>query len=211
MAYSLPPLPYGTSDLEPNYDKATLEIHHGKHHAAYVDNLNKALAEYPQLMERTVEELLGDLDAVPKQVRQKVINHAGGHANHTLFWDVMGPGKGGEPGARMAMALAESFGSVKEFRRKFSAAATELFGSGWTFLAQNLDGGLEIINLPNQESPISRHMKPILLLDLWEHAYYLKWQNRRAEWIDAFWNLVDWQKVDAKLREEPSWLMAPAG
>jgi Fe-Mn family superoxide dismutase len=211
MAYSLPPLPYGTSDLEPYYDKATLEIHHGKHHAAYVDNLNKALAGHPHLAERSIDELLGDLDSLPQEIRQKVINHGGGHANHTLFWEIMGPKKGGEPGARVAMALAESFGSVDEFRKRFQASASELFGSGWTFLAQNLDGGLEIINLPNQESPVSRRMKPVLLLDLWEHAYYLKWQNRRAEWIENFWNLVDWQKVDAKMKEEPSWLMAPAG
>jgi Fe-Mn family superoxide dismutase len=211
MAFKLPALPYGTSDLEPFYDKATLEFHHGKHHAAYVDNLNKALAEYPRLQERSIEELLGDLDAVPQAVRQKVINHGGGHANHSLFWTSMGPKKGGEPGARVAMALAEAFGSVEDFRKKFSQSAGELFGSGWTFLAQNLDGTLEILNLPNQESPISRRMKPLLPLDLWEHAYYLKWQNRRPEWIQNFWNLVDWQQVDARMQEEPSWLMAPAG
>lgn len=211
MAYTLPPLPYGLSDLEPHYDKRTLEVHYGKHHAAYVDNLNKALADFPHLADHPVEDLLADLDAIPESARQKVINHGGGHANHALFWNIMGPKKGGEPGARMALALRDSFGSVNNFRKQFNEAATALFGSGWTFLAQNLDGGLEILNLPNQESPISRRMKPVLLLDLWEHAYYLKWQNRRAEWIDAFWNLVDWQKVDHCYQEEASWLMAPAG
>ena len=205
MAFQLPPLPYPTDALEPFYDKATLEIHHGKHHAAYVEKLNKALEGVPALQDESVEELLADLDAVPETKRQAVINHGGGHANHSLFWTVLGPGKGGEPGGKVAEAISTKFGSFAEFKKAFTAKATDLFGSGWTFLTQDTEGVLRIENYADQESPISQGLKPLLLLDLWEHAYYLQWQNRRPEWVETFWKIVDWDRVEALFVEEPAW------
>jgi superoxide dismutase, Fe-Mn family len=210
MPYTLPPLPYPTDALEPNYDKATLEIHHGKHHAAYVEKLNKAIAEIPAFAVKTIEEILSDLDAIPHGVRQAVINNGGGHANHSLFWRVMGPGKGGEPTGKVAEAIRKDFKSFQDFRRQFTTAAMELFGSGWTFLVEDSEGRLRIQNLPNQDSPVSQRLKPILLLDLWEHAYYLKWQNRKADWIESWWNLVNWDEVNVICAEEPAWMMANA-
>ena len=211
MAYTLPPLPYALDALEPHYDAKTLEVHHGKHHAAYVDKLNKALADLPHLADRSIEALMADLKSIPKHVLQAVINNGGGHANHSMFWRILGAGKGGEPNGQIGHAIADAFGSFKSFRKQFDKASEDLFGSGYTFLAQHLDGKLEIMNLPNQATPISQGLKPILLLDVWEHAYYLKRQNRRPEWIEAFWNLVDWEQVERLYQEEPAWLMAPAG
>ena len=207
MAYVLPPLPYPADALEPNYDKATLEIHHGKHHAFYVEKLNQAVKEIPALAAKPVDELLSDLDVIPGGIRRAVINNGGGHSNHSLFWKIMGPGKGGQPRGRVAEALGKDFGGYLEFRKQFTQAAMDLFGSGWTFLVQDLDGSLLIQNLPNQDSPTSQRLKPILLLDLWEHAYYLKWQNRKAEWIESWWNLVDWDAVDFLYQQEPAWLL----
>jgi Fe-Mn family superoxide dismutase len=206
MAYILPKLPYPTDALEPFYDKATLEIHHGKHHAAYVEKLNKAVAEMPGLADHTIEELLTDPNAISQKVRRAVINNGGGHANHSLFWQIMGPKKGGQPRGKIAEAINAEFDDFQSFKKQFSGAAADLFGSGWTFLVQKADGHLEIKNLPDQQSPISSGEKPILLLDLWEHAYYLKWQNRRPEWIETFWNLVDWEKVEELYVEEPAWM-----
>lgn len=208
MAHTLPSLPYPTDALEPFYDKATVEIHHGRHHAAYVEKLNQALANIPDLAIKTAEELLYDLKEIPPGIRRKVTNNGGGHSNHSLFWRTMGPGKGGEPTGRIGEAILAEFGSFSTFQQKFTDAAMEHFGSGWTFLVQDADGGLAIRNYSNQDSPISDRLKPILLTDLWEHAYYLKWQNRKAEWLEAWWNLVDWQAVDALYVEEPSWLAA---
>jgi Fe-Mn family superoxide dismutase len=205
MAFQLPSLPYATNALEPFYDKATLEIHHGKHHAAYVEKLNKAIEGLPALQGKSIEEILTDLDAIPQSARRAVVNNGGGHANHSLFWTVLGPGKGGEPKGALAEAIARDFGSFPEFKKKFTEMASDLFGSGWTFLTQDRDGKLRIMNLPDQDSPISMLRKPILLVDLWEHAYYLKWQNRRPEWVETWWKIVDWEKVAELYEAEPAW------
>ena len=210
MAFTLPDLPYPTNGLEPLYDKATLEVHHGKHHAAYVEKLNKALEGHPDLPDKSIEELLADPEAIPQGIRKAVLNSGGGHANHSLFWTLLGKGKGGEPDGAVADAIKKDFGSFAEFKKKFSTAASELFGSGWTFLTQDPQGKLKIVNLPNQDSPISQGEKPLLLLDLWEHAYYLKWQNRRPEWVDTWWKLVDWSRVEELFVEEPAWFLSNA-
>ena len=205
MAFTLPALPYATDGLEPLYDKATLEVHHGKHHAAYVDKLNKAIEPYPELAGKSVEELLSDPAALPQAGRRAILNNGGGHANHSLFWTVLGKGKGGEPDGRIGEAIKADFGSFEEFKKKFTATALDCFGSGWTFLIQGKDGKLRIENLANQDSPVSKREKPLLLVDLWEHAYYLKWQNRRPEWVETWWKLVDWDRVEALLAEEPAY------
>jgi Fe-Mn family superoxide dismutase len=210
MAHVLPSLPYATDALEPFYDKATLEIHHGKHHAAYVDKLNKAIEPLPELKNKTIEEILFDIKSLPPGVRQKVINNGGGHYNHSLFWSIMGPGKGGEPGGKIGDAIKAEFGSFAEFRKKFAESAMEHFGSGWTFLVQDADGRLAIRNYANQDCPISDRLKPLLLVDLWEHAYYLKWQNKKADWIETWWKMVDWGTVDKLYQEEPAWMAVEA-
>lgn len=208
MAFTLPPLPYPVDGLEPFYDKATLAVHHGKHHAAYVEKLNKAMEGIPAFEAKPIEEVLADLDAIPEGVRKAIINNGGGHANHSLFWSIMAPGKGGEPSGKIAEAIDKDFGSFADFKKKFTTMALEVFGSGWTFLVEEQDGRLSIMNLANQDSPISTRRKPLLLVDLWEHAYYLKWQNRRPEWVETWWKLVDWDKVDQLYAEEPAWLAA---
>lgn len=208
MAYTLPPLPYPVDALEPFYDKATLSVHHGKHHAAYVEKLNKAMEGIPALQSKPIEEVLADLDAIPEGVRKAIVNNGGGHANHTLFWSILAPGKGGEPSGKIAEAIDLHFGSFADFKKKFTTMSLEVFGSGWTFLVEEPDGRLSIINLANQDSPLSTRRKPLLLVDLWEHAYYLKWQNRRPEWVETWWQLVDWDKVDLLFAEEPAWLAA---
>jgi Fe-Mn family superoxide dismutase len=210
MAFTLPPLPYPTNGLEPLYDKATVEVHYGKHHQAYVDKLNAAIEGAPNLSGKSVEELLLDPQSLPQNVRQAIINNGGGHANHSLFWTILGAGKGGEPSGKLADAIKKDFGSFAKFKDAFTAKATELFGSGWTFLSEDKSGKLKIMNLPNQDSPISLGEKPILLCDLWEHAYYLKFQNRRAQWIETFWKLVDWAQVEQYFIEEPAWAAAHA-
>lgn len=206
----LPPLPYSADALEPFYDKATVEIHHGKHHAAYVEKLNQALSGFPDLKAKTVEELLADIQEVPQGIRRKVINNAGGHANHSLFWKILGKDKGEAPSGRIGQAIQAEFGGLETFKQKFVDSAMEHFGSGWTFLVQDADSRLAIKNYANQDSPISEHLKPILLADLWEHAYYLKWQNRKAEWLESWWKIVNWEQVEANYVEEPIWLAAPA-
>ncbi len=207
MPFKLPPLPYPSNGLEPFYDKATLEVHHGKHHAAYVEKLNKAIEPYPDLADKSVEELLSEPSALPTQARNAILNNGGGHANHSLFWTLLAIGKGGEPGGRLAEAIRSDFGSFAEFKKKFTASTLEMFGSGWTFLIQDREGKLRIENLSNQESPLSKREKPLLLVDLWEHAYYLKWQNRRPEWVETWWKLVDWSRVDTLFAEEPAWFL----
>ena len=200
MAFQLPSLPYATNALEPFYDKATLEIHHGKHHAAYVEKLNKAIDGLPALQGKSIEEILTDLDAIPQSARRAVVNNGGGHANHSLFWTVLGPGKGGEPKGALAEAIARDFGSFPEFKKKFTDMASDLFGSGWTFLVWTpAHSALEILSLPNQDSPLSRGSVPLMLCDLWEHAYYLQFRNRRPDWIKAWWDIVDWAAVQANL------------
>ena len=194
--HTLPPLPYATDALEPYYDKATLEIHHGKHHQAYVDNLNAALVGHPDLEAESLEELLANTRDFAEPIRRKVINNGGGHFNHTLFWSIMGPQKGGAPTGKIGSAIQSTFGDFESFKKLWKDSALNLFGSGWTFLVMAPDRRIEIQNCVDQECPISKGLKPLLLLDVWEHAYYLKFQNRRAEWIDAWWNVVDWDAVN---------------
>ncbi len=196
--FKLPPLPYPPDALEPSIDKMTMEIHHGKHHAAYVANLNKALAEHPELLRKSVKELLEDLSSIPESIRTAVRNHGGGHLNHTLFWTGMKPHGGGEPEGKLAEAVQASLGGFKQLKEKMGDAATKVFGSGWAWLVKRGER-LEVITTPNQDSPVSQGLTPLLGLDVWEHAYYLKYQNRRPEYIAAWWNVVNWQEVGKRL------------
>ena len=198
MAFELPPLPYAADALEPWIDKTTMEIHHGKHHAAYVTNLNKALESAPDLQGKTVQQLLaGNLAAVPEAIRTAVRNNGGGHANHTLFWKIMKNGGGGAPSGKLGQAIASTFGSFDTFKERFGAAAMGRFGSGWAWLV-NKGGALEITSTANQDSPLLEGIEPVFGLDVWEHAYYLKYQNRRAEYIQAWWNVVNWAEVEKR-------------
>lgn len=195
--FTLPPLPYAYDALEPHLDARTMEIHHDKHHAGYVANLNKAVAEYPDLGKKSIEELMKDLNAVPEKIRTAVRNNGGGHYNHSLFWQMMKPGGGGEPTGELAKAIDASFGSFATFKEQFTKAAMTQFGSGWAWLV--LDGGkLKIEDTPNQDSPISQGNPVLLGLDVWEHAYYLKNQNRRADYVTAWWNVVNWDFVSER-------------
>jgi len=195
MAHELPALPYAYDALEPHIDARTMEIHHGKHHAAYVNNLNKALEDHPDLEQKSITELLADLDSVPEGIRGAVRNNGGGHFNHSLFWKVMQKNGSGEPGGELSDAIASTFGSFADFKAKFSAAAATRFGSGWAWLYVR-DGRLEIGSTPNQDSPIMEGGKPVLGLDVWEHAYYLKYQNRRPDYVQGWWNVVSWHAVE---------------
>jgi Fe-Mn family superoxide dismutase len=194
MAHELPALPYAFDALEPHIDARTMEIHHGKHHAAYVNNLNKALEGHPELQQKSITELLSNLGAVPDGIRAAVRNNGGGHFNHSLFWNVMKKSGGGEPAGELAEAIRKSFGSFDEFKQKFSAAGATRFGSGWAWLSV-AGGKLEVSSSPNQDGPAMEGGKPILGLDVWEHAYYLNYQNRRPDYIQAWWNVVDWDRV----------------
>jgi Fe-Mn family superoxide dismutase len=191
--HELPKLPYAFDALEPHLDARTMEIHHGKHHQAYVDNLNKALAAAPELASKSVEDLLRGFAAVPDAIKTAVRNHGGGHANHSLFWEVMGPG-GGAPAGALAKAIDAAFGNVAALQEKLSAAAMGQFGSGWGWLVV-ADGKLDVVARPNQDSPLAEGKTPILGVDVWEHAYYLHYQNRRADYLKAWWNVVRWDKV----------------
>jgi Fe-Mn family superoxide dismutase len=199
MAHTLPPLPYDYGALEPHIDARTMEIHHTKHHQAYVNNLNSALEKAPDLQSKSLDELLANLDAVPDSIRTAVRNNGGGHWNHSLFWQIMGPNAGGEPTGKLADAIKSSFGGFDQFKEKFAAAATGRFGSGWAWLIA--DGGkLTIDSTPNQDTPVMQGKRPILGLDVWEHAYYLKYQNRRPDYIGAWWSVVKWDEVAARLK-----------
>jgi Fe-Mn family superoxide dismutase len=199
MAYELPKLPYPYDALEPHIDARTMEIHHTKHHQAYINNVNGAIQGKPDLEKKGVEDLIRSLAAIPEDIRTTVRNNGGGHANHSLFWQLMGPGKGGEPKGDIAAAINSSFGSFAKFKEDFGKAAVGRFGSGWAWVI--LDGGkLSITSTPNQDSPIMDGKKPILGIDVWEHAYYLKYQNRRPDYIQAWWNVVDWDKVNELLK-----------
>jgi Fe-Mn family superoxide dismutase len=199
MPFTLPPLTYAYDALEPYIDKATMEIHHGKHHAAYVNNLNKALESAPELSGKSLEELLASgLAAVPESMRTAVRNHGGGTINHSLFWDVMGPNAGGAPSGKLAEAVKSVFGGFDQFKEKFGAAAMGRFGSGWAWLVKDAAGRLDLYSTANQDSPISAGKTPLLTLDVWEHAYYLKYQNRRADYISAWWNVVNWPEVEKR-------------
>ena len=195
--FELPKLDYATNALEPHVDARTMEIHHGKHHQAYVDNLNKAVAATPELEGKSLEALLRGIASVPEAVRGAVKNHGGGHHNHSLFWDVMGPGGGSEPTGELGKEIAATFGAFGTLVEKLSAAAVGQFGSGWGWLVV-ADGKLEIVAKPNQDSPLMDGKVPILGVDVWEHAYYLLYQNRRADYVKAWWNTVRWDKVAAR-------------
>ncbi len=199
MPFSLPSLPYPSDALEPHIDKLTMEIHHGKHHATYVNNLNKALESAPELANKSLEELLANNCAiVPEKIRTAVRNNGGGHANHSLFWELMGPKAGGQPSGKLAEAINQTFGSFEKFKEKFTEAALGRFGSGWAWLVKTLSGRLEVSSTPNQDSPLMEGKVPVLGLDVWEHAYYLKYQNRRADYVQAWWNVVNWAAVEKR-------------
>ena len=194
MAYELPSLPYAQDALEPHIDAQTMGIHHGKHHAAYVANVNAAIAGHADLEGKSVEDLVSDLDAVPEDIRGAVRNNGGGHANHSLFWSVMAPGKGGAPSGDLAAAIDAAFGGFDAFKDAFTKAGMTRFGSGWAWLLAD-GGAVSVTSTPNQDSPLMEGKTPILGLDVWEHAYYLNYQNRRPDYIAAFWNVVDWDAV----------------
>jgi superoxide dismutase, Fe-Mn family len=198
MAFVLPPLPYPFAALEPHIDALTMEIHHDRHHATYVNNLNGAIEKHPELGEKTVEELVGNLDAIPEDIRTVVRNNGGGHLNHTIFWEIMAPNAGGEPTGAIADAIAEAFGDFASFKDAVSKAAIGQFGSGWGWAF--LSGGkLTVRGFPNQDNPISGGGAPILGVDVWEHAYYLKYQNKRPDYVAAWWNTVNWSAVNRRL------------
>ncbi len=199
MAFSLPDLPYPFNALEPHIDAKTMEIHHGKHHATYVAKLNAALEKAPSFQNKPIEEILRALDSIPADVRTAVRNHGGGHLNHSLFWKMLSPKGGGKPSGALASAIDAGFGSFDAFKEQFSNAAANLFGSGWAWLCADAGGKLVVTSLPNQDSPVSQGLKPILGLDVWEHAYYLKYQNKRPDYIAAFWNVISWEQVAANL------------
>lgn len=200
MSHELPPLPYAHDALEPHIDKATMEIHHGRHHKAYVDNLNKAIAGNPALEAKSLEQIIRDLSAVPDAIRSPVRNNGGGHWNHSFFWRIMAPNAGGTPSGKLADELKAAFGSFDDFKSKFEAAGVGRFGSGWAWLVVN-GGKLEVVSTPNQDNPLMGKAvagcegAPILGVDVWEHAYYLKYQNKRADYLKAFWNVVNWAEV----------------
>ena len=198
MPFTLPALPYAPDALEPHIDKMTMEIHHGKHHQAYVTNLNKALESAPELANKTIEELLANnLAIVPEAIKTAVRNNGGGHWNHSLFWTLMAPNGGGTPGGNLGAAINQSFGSFDTFKEKFAAAGVGRFGSGWAWLIKTASG-VEITSTPNQDTPIMEGKSPIIGLDVWEHAYYLKYQNRRPDYIGAWWNVVNWAEAEKR-------------
>jgi Fe-Mn family superoxide dismutase len=194
MAYELPPLPYPKDALEPHIDAQTMEIHHGKHHNAYVTNVNKALAGKPDLEKKSIETLISNLDAVPADIRNVVRNNGGGHANHSMFWKIMGPNAGGAPAGALGDDIKATFGSFDAFKEKFEAAGVGRFGSGWAWLVVK-GGKLEIMSTANQDNPLMEGIRPVLGCDVWEHAYYLKYQNRRPDYLKAWWNVVNWAEV----------------
>jgi Fe-Mn family superoxide dismutase len=195
MPFELPPLPYDYTALEPHIDEATMHFHHDNHHNTYVTNLNNAIAKHPELEGTSLEALLGDLNAVPEDIRTVVRNNGGGHWNHAFFWEIMGPNGGGEPTGALADAITAAFGSFAEFKEKFKAAGLGRFGSGWAWLVAADDGSLSITSTPNQDNPLMEGKKAILGVDVWEHAYYLKYQFKRPAYLDAWWNTVNWAKV----------------
>lgn len=194
MAFELPPLPYAYNALEPSIDAMTMEIHHTKHHNAYVTNLNAALEKHPELSGKSLEELVGMPDSLPEDIRMAVRNNGGGHFNHSLFWQIMSPNGGGEPGGELASAISAAFGDFASFKTTFSQAAVGRFGSGWAWLGFK-GGKLTVLSMPNQDVPMMEGLTPILGLDVWEHAYYLKYQNRRPEYVANWWNVVNWDEV----------------
>jgi len=198
MAHQLPPLPYDAAALEPHIDATTMQIHHGKHHAAYVNNLNAALEKHADLAAKSAEALISDLSAVPEAIRTAVRNNGGGHVNHTMFWQIMGPGKGGAPSGALGDAIKGAFGSFDAFKEQFAKAGMTRFGSGWAWLVE-AGGKLAIESTANQDNPMMDGKRPIMGVDVWEHAYYLKYQNRRNDYLAAWWNVVNWDEVARRL------------
>jgi Fe-Mn family superoxide dismutase len=197
--YSLPQLPYPYDVLEPYIDKMTMEIHHTKHHQAYVNNLNSALEKYSEFHNLELEEILKNLDQLPEEIKTAIRNNGGGHYNHSLFWEIMGPNGGGEPKGKLKEEIEKNFGSFEEFKKLFSETAIKHFGSGWAWLVITSDKKLKVYSLLNQDNPLMNGDIPIMGLDVWEHAYYLKYQNRRAEYVEAWWHVVNWNKIEENL------------
>ncbi len=201
MAYELPPLPYPNNALEPHIDAMTMEIHHDRHHNTYVTNLNNALQDHPDLASMPIEELMRNLDRVPEAARTAVRNNGGGHANHTLFWQIMGPNGGGQPSGELAQAIEQTFGSYDAFKQQLTQAATTRFGSGWGWLVVEPGGGLAITSTQNQDTPLMEGRTPILGVDVWEHAYYLKYQNKRPDYLNAWFNTINWDAVAQRYQQ----------
>ena len=201
MVHTLPELPYSISALEPHIDALTMETHHDKHHGTYVKNLNAALEKHPQLQSKTVDELLIGLNSVPEEIRAAVRNNGGGHANHSMFWTIMAPKAGGPANGKIAEAIQNAFGGFREFHERFNDAGAKRFGSGWVWLVGNPSGKIEILSTANQDNPLLEGLFPILGNDVWEHAYYLKYQNRRPDYLKAWWNVVNWKAVNKRFEE----------
>ncbi len=210
MAHQLPPLPYDYSALEPTIDSQTMKLHHDMHHGAYVKNLNAALEKYPKLQSKSAEDLIRDLNAVPEDIRATVRNNGGGHVNHTMFWRIMKPKGGGEATGTVAEAIKKAFGSFKDFQAKFNDAGAKLFGSGWVWLVGKPNGAVQILTTPNQDSPISQGWFPIFGNDVWEHAYYLRYNNRRPEYLQAWWNVANWEEINVRYESLKSGHLEPA-
>jgi superoxide dismutase, Fe-Mn family len=201
MAFQLPPLPYDYNALEPYIDEETMHLHHDKHHQAYVNNLNAAIEKHPELGDRSAEELVRNLNDVPEDIRTAVRNNGGGHVNHTMFWEIMGPNGGGEPTGALADAINQAFGSLDNLKQQFNDAGTKRFGSGWVWLVRGADGNLSITSTANQDNPLTDGQYPILGNDVWEHAYYLKYQNRRPEYLAAWWNVLNWEAINQRYEQ----------
>ena len=210
MAYELPPLPYPKDALEPHIDAMTMEIHHDKHHAAYVNNLNAALEKHPHLGNKSIEDLLRDINSLPEDIRAAVRNNAGGHMNHTMFWQIMKQKGGGPPTGRIGEEIKKTFGSFEDFQKQFNDAGVKRFGSGWVWLAGKTSGEVQVLSTPNQDSPISQGLFPIFGNDVWEHAYYLKYNNRRPEYLAAWWNVVNWEEINKRYEALKSGHLEPA-
>lgn len=200
-AHELPPLPYAYEALEPYIDSETMHLHHDKHHATYVNTLNTNLEKHPELFSKSAEDLLRNLNSVPEDIRTAVRNHGGGHVNHTMFWQIMGPKAGGEPTGTLGDEIRKTFGSFDDFKTKFNDAGAKQFGSGWVWLVRGNDSKLQIISTPNQDSPLLQGLWPIMGNDVWEHAYYLKYKNVRADYLKAWWNVVNWQEVEKRFQK----------
>lgn len=201
MTFKLMDLPYPYDALEPHIDARTMEIHHTKHHQGYTNNLNAALDKYPELQNKSARELLENLDSLPEDIRTAVRNNGGGYKNHNIFWKVMSPNGGGNPSGNLAEAINKAFGSFESFKETFSQAAATRFGSGWAWLCKKSDGSLVVTSTPNQDSPFSEGLLPLMGVDVWEHAYYLNYQNRRGDYIAAFWNVVNWEEVEHRFEK----------
>ena len=198
MAFALPPLPYDFSALEPHIDAQTMEIHHDRHHQAYINNVNAAIEKHPELGSKSIEELLSDLNAIPEDIRTVVRNNGGGHYNHSMFWEIMGPGGGGEPTGAVGAAISSAFGDYATFKETLTKAAVGQFGSGWGWLVKDGSGKLSVFGRPNQDTPLSEGLTPVLGVDVWEHAYYLKYQNKRPDYVTAWFNTINWEAVNKR-------------